>query len=108
RAASSCWRTCFIPRFAEFPPLGPLVSGALHEPVRRHDMSDEDERLADEAHRATMIALKRTQDEEVARRKEKRGLLLVHTGDGKGKSTAGFGLAMRAAGHGLPVAVVQF
>ncbi len=69
---------------------------------------DDDEALIDEAHRLRMADLKRTQDEEVAKRKDKKGLILVHTGDGKGKSTAGFGLAMRAAGHGLPVAVVQF
>jgi len=34
--------------------------------------------------------------------------LIVHTGKGKGKSTAAFGMAMRALGHGMPVAIVQF
>ena len=37
-----------------------------------------------------------------------KGLLMVHTGTGKGKSTAAFGLVLRCLGHGFPVAIVQF
>lgn len=61
-----------------------------------------------EAHRQRMAELKKEHDAEVRKRKEDKGLLIVNTGDGKGKSTAGFGLAIRAAGQGFRVAVLQF
>ena len=39
---------------------------------------------------------------------ENKGLIMVHTGHGKGKTTAALGLALRALGHGFPVCVIQF
>jgi cob(I)alamin adenosyltransferase len=44
----------------------------------------------------------------LATKTEERGLLIVHTGKGKGKSTAAFGMVFRAIGHGFKVGVVQF
>ena len=41
-------------------------------------------------------------------RETRKGILLVITGNGKGKSTSGFGSALRALGHGFRVAVIQF
>ena len=63
--------------------------------------------------------LNRRADEKSAKRKEARdkmmaaktiekGLLIVHTGKGKGKSTAAFGMVMRCIGHGMKVGVIQF
>jgi len=59
-------------------------------------------------HNAAMRALKVERDEMMRTKTEKRGLLLVHTGDGKGKSTAAFGLIARALGWNQRVGVVQF
>ncbi len=60
-------------------------------------------------HRLKMEKRKAAQDAEVASKTIlAKGLLLVHTGNGKGKSTAAFGLLLRALGNGFPCGVVQF
>jgi cob(I)alamin adenosyltransferase len=72
-------------------------------------MSTADENAEQERHRAKMAKRKATQDAEVAGKAiAQKGLLIVHTGTGKGKSTAAFGLALRMLGYGKKCAVVQF
>lgn len=61
-----------------------------------------------ERHRAKMAKRKAVQDAEVAEKTIEKGLLIVHTGSGKGKSTAAFGLALRILGRGRRVGVIQF
>ncbi|RDE05650.1 cob(I)yrinic acid a,c-diamide adenosyltransferase [Sphingomonas aracearum] len=62
----------------------------------------------DEEHAAQMARKKAVQDRIVAERNVEKGLLIVHTGKGKGKTTAALGMVVRAAGHGMKVGVVQF
>ena len=62
----------------------------------------------DARHAAKMAKRKAVQDAEVAGKTIEKGLLMVHTGPGKGKSTAAFGLLLRMVGRGRPCGVVQF
>ena len=63
---------------------------------------------AEAAHRAAMQEKQRAMRELMAAAKDKRGLTIVHTGNGKGKSTAAFGMVTRMLGHGKRCVVVQF
>lgn len=69
-------------------------------------MSESPER--DARHRARMQRKKAVVEEKIAQATDEYGLLLVHTGNGKGKSSSAFGMAARALGHGMKVGVVQF
>lgn len=62
----------------------------------------------DDRHKMKMEKRKSVQDAEVAKKTIEKGLLIVHTGKGKGKSTAAWGLLLRALGRGFRCGVVQF
>ena len=68
-------------------------------------MTDEKD---NDRHKTRMQEQKAKVDERIAAAQEDKGLLLVLTGNGKGKSTSGFGTIARAVGHGLKASVVQY
>ena len=59
-------------------------------------------------HNAKMAKKKEARDRIMATKTNEKGLVIVHTGKGKGKSTAAFGMVIRCIAHGLPSAVIQF
>lgn len=72
-------------------------------------MTNETNKLTkEEKHQARQQRLKEKVDERIANATDEKGLFIVITGNGKGKSTSGFGTVARAVGHGLKTSVVQF
>ena len=71
-------------------------------------MANETEAELDRRHAEKMRKRKAARERMLATKTIEKGLLIVHTGKGKGKSTAAFGLAARAIGNGMKVGVVQF
>ncbi len=67
-------------------------------------MSDE----INQKHKERMVRINEVKDRQLAEATEEKGLIIVHTGAGKGKSTASFGMAVRSLGQGMKVAIVQF
>lgn len=76
------------------------------ERTKKTDLMSEAER--DAYHAEKMRKKKAARDKILATKTEEKGLVIVHTGKGKGKSTAAFGMVFRALGHGMKVGVVQF
>ncbi|MDA9666171.1 cob(I)yrinic acid a,c-diamide adenosyltransferase [bacterium] len=70
------------------------------------DISDETE--LNQAHNKKMQRIKEARDKMMSNKTEEKGLVIVHTGAGKGKSSSGFGMIMRCIAHEIPCAVVQF
>jgi cob(I)alamin adenosyltransferase len=71
------------------------------------DLLDTEEEM-NRLHNEKMARRKAARDRMLATKTEERGLLIVHTGKGKGKSTAAFGIVLRCLGHGMRVGIVQF
>ena len=67
-----------------------------------------DETELNEAHNKKMQKIKEARDKMMDSKTEEKGLIIVHTGAGKGKSSSGFGMIMRCIAHNIPCAVVQF
>lgn len=67
-----------------------------------------DEEGRDERHKARMERKKEVVDQKIAAAQIERGVIVITTGNGKGKSSSGFGMVIRAMGHGMKTAVVQF
>ncbi|MCT8159187.1 cob(I)yrinic acid a,c-diamide adenosyltransferase [Pseudoruegeria sp. SHC-113] len=61
-----------------------------------------------ERHAMKMAKKKAARDKIMATKTDKKGLIIIHTGKGKGKSSAAFGMIFRCIAHGMPCAVVQF
>jgi cob(I)alamin adenosyltransferase len=62
----------------------------------------------DSEHNEKMRRIKAARDKMMAGKVGEKGLLIVHTGKGKGKSSSAFGMVMRCLGHGMKVGIVQF
>jgi len=71
-------------------------------------MTNKSETISPEQYKQKMQRRKEVQAQRVAQASREKGLIIVHTGNGKGKTTAALGMVVRSLGHGYRVAIVQF
>jgi len=71
-------------------------------------MTQDADQTENDRHAAKMAKIKAARDKIMATKQGEKGLIIVHTGTGKGKSSSGFGMVLRCIAHGMPCAVVQF
>ncbi len=73
-----------------------------------HDLAEQEGADLDARHATKMAKKKAARDRMMAEKSGEKGLIIVHTGAGKGKSSSAFGMIVRCVAHGFPCAVVQF
>ena len=76
--------------------------------IELNQTSDRQTSLTSEQHKQKMQRRKEVQDQRLAEKSGEKGLIIVNTGNGKGKTTAALGMVLRSLGHGYRVAIVQF
>ncbi len=87
--------------------MEPLTPEADQEAAQLDDEATASD-LSDAQYRRKMQRRKAVQAERLAQRIDQKGLIIVNTGSGKGKTTAALGMVLRCLGHGYRVAIVQF
>lgn len=80
----------------------------LDETATQLDEEATQKGLSEEQYKRKMKKRKKVQEQRLAERNKEKGLIIVNTGNGKGKTTAALGVVLRSLGHGFKVAIVQF
>ena len=84
-----------------------MTDRPMNEEKDKKNQKDEKDG-SDQRHAHRMARKKAVVDESISAAQEERGVFVINTGNGKGKSSAAFGVVARALGHGMKVAVIQF
>lgn len=86
----------------------PQTASQLDEQAQALTETAVEQTLSAAQYKRKMERRKAVQQQRLAERTEEKGLIIVHTGNGKGKTTAALGMVLRSLGHGFKVAIVQF
>lgn len=84
------------------------MSNQINRELNLANSSDQTSNLTSEQYKQKMQRRKEVQEQRLAKTSDKKGLIIVNTGNGKGKTTAALGMVLRSLGHGYRVAIVQF